>query len=64
MIRINGEDREISRKNLAEFIKEEGYDIKKIAIEKNGDIVPKIYYDKTFIEDGDTLEIVNFVGGG
>jgi sulfur carrier protein len=37
---------------------------KKIAVEKNGEIVPKSLHQETFIEDGDQLEIVVAVGGG
>ena len=37
---------------------------KKIAVEKNGEIVPKSLHQETLIEDGDQLEIVVAVGGG
>ena len=37
---------------------------KKIAVEKNGEIVPKSLHKETLIEDGDQLEIVVAVGGG
>lgn len=37
---------------------------KKIAVERNGEIVPKSLHQKTLIEDGDQLEIVVAVGGG
>ena len=31
---------------------------------RNGEIVPKAQYENVKIEDGDTLEVVSFVGGG
>ena len=37
---------------------------KKIAVEKNGEIVPKSLHLKTLVENGDSLEIVVAVGGG
>jgi sulfur carrier protein len=37
---------------------------KKIAVEKNGEIVPKSAHGSTLVADGDRLEIVVAVGGG
>ncbi len=37
---------------------------KRIAIEKNGEIVPRSQYGETQLRDGDRLEIVVAVGGG
>jgi len=37
---------------------------KRIAIERNGEIVPKSTYAQTRLADGDTLEVVVAVGGG
>ena len=37
---------------------------KLVAIEKNGEIVPKALYESTLLKDGDILEVVSFVGGG
>ncbi len=37
---------------------------KKIAVEKNGAIVPKSLHQETLVEDGDQVEIVVAVGGG
>lgn len=36
----------------------------KVAIEHNREIVPKSTFDKVTVGDGDTLEIVHFIGGG
>ena len=64
MVRINGKNIEASGKLLKDYLLEAGYDITRLAVEKNGDIVPKAQYDKTTLENGDALEIVRFVGGG
>ena len=37
---------------------------RKIAVERNGEIVPKSAHASTLLEDGDRLEIVAAVGGG
>ena len=37
---------------------------KKIAVEKNGEIVPRSLHQETLVENGDQLEIVVAVGGG
>jgi len=37
---------------------------KKIAVERNGEIIPKSRHPNTLIQDGDQLEIVVAVGGG
>ena len=36
----------------------------RVAVERNGDIVPKSKFQETMLSDADTLEIVTFVGGG
>ena len=37
---------------------------KRLAIEKNGEIVPRSQFDAAILNDGDKLEIVGAVGGG
>ena len=41
-----------------------GFSDKRIAVEKNGEIVPKGEYSNVILSDSDTLEVVAFVGGG
>ena len=64
MVKINGEKMNIAGKNIAEYLSESGYDLKRVAVELNGDILPKSQYADTLLKDGDSVEIVSFVGGG
>ena len=64
MVKVNGKELNIGEKTLSEYLSTTDYDPKRIAVERNGDIVFKSQYDATTLEDGDSLEIVSFVGGG
>jgi len=64
MVKVNGEEKDIAGKTLAEYLATTNYDMKRIAVERNGDIVPKAQYNETVLQDGDSLEVVSFVGGG
>jgi thiamine biosynthesis protein ThiS len=64
MVKINGVELDIAGKTIEEYLATTNYDVKRIAIERNGEIVFKAQYPKTILQNGDTLEIVSFVGGG
>ena len=64
MVKINGKNFDIAGKTISEFLSTTNYDVKRIAVEKNGDIVPKAAYENTVLRDGDSVEVVSFVGGG
>lgn len=64
MVKVNGVELDIVGKTLSEYLAATDYDPKRIATERNGDIVFKAEYGVTVLEDGDNLEIVSFVGGG
>lgn len=62
---INGELRYFARElTVAGLVDELGYGGKRIAIERNGEIVPKSQHGSTRLVSGDRLEIVVAVGGG
>lgn len=63
-ITLNGESRPCSAQTVFELIQELGYVDKRIAIELNGEIVPKSQHSTTALNDGDQLEVVVAVGGG
>ena len=65
MLTINGQNAsDFVGKNLAEYLAVQGYEVTRLAVERNGEIVTKAQYAQTVLEDGDAIEIVRFVGGG
>ena len=64
MVKINGMELSLAGKTLADYLATTDYDPRRIAVEKNGEIVPKAQYEKTILKDGDVIEVVSFVGGG
>lgn len=61
---LNGEPRACSAQTVLELISELGYVDKRIAVELNGEIVPKSQHAQTQLKEADQLEIVVAVGGG
>lgn len=64
MVKINGTPFDTAGKTLMEYLVTTNFDLKRIAVERNGEIVSKAEYSKTMLQDGDAVEIVSFVGGG
>ncbi len=64
MAKVNGEEKNYSGKSVTELLDICGYDKSRVAVELNGEILPKNQYDSRIIADDDTIEIVSFVGGG
>jgi len=62
---INGEVRQLHQSiNIEQFIVQNNLQGKRIAIERNGEIVPRSQYGEYYLVDGDHLEVVVAVGGG
>ena len=62
---INGEERSIgAASTVAALVDELGLDARKVAVERNLEIVPRSAYGQTALADGDRIEIVHFIGGG
>jgi thiazole synthase len=61
---VNGEPRRSAAATLAALVAELGLKPEKVAVERNGVIVPRSTLGEVALADGDTLEIVHFVGGG
>jgi thiamine biosynthesis protein ThiS len=62
---INGEERSFDRAlDLMALVQALGLDSRKVAVERNLEIVPRSSYGRVLLSDGDRLEIVQFVGGG
>jgi thiazole synthase len=64
-VTINGEAHKFkAAMKLDALLEELDIDCKKVAVEKNLEIVPKSTYASVMVEDGDMFEIVHFIGGG
>ena len=64
-ITINGENRDLRGPlSIAQLLGEYGIDRRKVAVERNLEIVPRSSLGEIGVEDGDDYEIVHFVGGG
>ena len=63
-VKINGEDVAAVGMTIAEYLASAQYDLRRIAVERNCEIVPKAKYTEIVLEAGDVVEVVNFVGGG
>ncbi|MGH9615226.1 MAG: sulfur carrier protein ThiS [Acidobacteriaceae bacterium] len=65
---VNGRDREFpeldSDPKLPHFIELLQLKADRVAIERNGNIVPRANWPQVALENGDKLEVVQFVGGG
>ncbi len=65
LLHINGERREIADAiTVDQLLATLGLDARKVAFERNLEIVPKSRYGETRLSDGDKIEIVHFIGGG
>ena len=64
-IQLNGKKIKIGNKvSVYKLLKKFKLNNKKIAIEHNGVIIPKINFKKKFLKNNDKLEVVHFIGGG
>lgn len=64
MVIVNGENKNIDGMTISEYLKQENLAPDRIAVMLGENIVPKASYETTVLADGDTLEVVGFVGGG
>jgi thiamine biosynthesis protein ThiS len=64
-IHVNGGLRRVTvGVTIADMLGELGLDPRKVAVERNLEIVPRSKFGDVHVEDGDAYEIVHFVGGG
>jgi sulfur carrier protein len=62
---LNGEPRAVAGlSDLAGLVAALGLDARKVAVERNLEIVPRSAYGRTALAEGDRIEIVHFIGGG
>jgi len=62
---VNDEPRELpAEATVADLVATLGLGPRRIAVEVNRAVVPRAAYGATALRDGDTVEIIHFVGGG
>ncbi|QOR40547.1 sulfur carrier protein ThiS [Billgrantia diversa] len=64
-IQLNGEAQDLAPGlTVAQLVDSLGLSGRRIAVERNEEIVPKSEHDTTSLTDGDRIEIVHAIGGG
>lgn len=63
-IQLNGEPHDTQATTVTALVEALGLDIRKVAVERNLEIVPRSLHATTPVAEGDRLEVVQFVGGG
>ena len=64
MVRRNGEDKALAGINLLEYLTDAGYQLEKIVVERNLEIIPRDQLENVVIQENDSIEVLSFVGGG
>ena len=64
MVTINGEQKDAAGKSVLNFLKEDGYRPENVVVERNLEILERERLGSIILEEGDTVEILRFVGGG
>ena len=63
--RVNGKIFELENDiSIYDFLAQNGYELKFIALERDGEILPKKLWSERFMSEGKAYEIVTLVGGG
>ena len=64
-IKLNGESHTLTRHmSLQELLEAEGLAERRVAVEVNGEIVPRSQHGERALAEGDVIEIVHALGGG
>ena len=63
-IQINGQSRPVDAATIAELLQSEGLAERRVAVEVNGEIVPRSAHADHILHEGDRVEIVHALGGG
>lgn len=64
-ITLNGEETVLDKQmNISHLIEKFSLDTRKIAVEKNLEIVPRSKFAEEPVNEGDNIEIIHFIGGG
>lgn len=65
MVEVNGDPRQVTAGcSIAAMLREIGIDPGRVAVEHNREVVPRSTLGDVEVRDGDSFEVVHFVGGG
>lgn len=64
MVKVNGKQEAFDGMTVRAMLEALQCQTDRVAVERNEDIVPKAQYDAVILQDGDSIEVVSFVGGG
>jgi len=64
MVTINGTQEQAAGMSILSYLKSAGYNPQTVVVEKNLEIIPRDALETVLLEDGDSVEILRFVGGG
>ena len=63
-IKLNGVDVEFNKNTLMDLVLEKGFDSSSLIAEVNYEVIKQEKWDQLEIKDGDSIELLSFVGGG
>ena len=63
-VKVNGSEMDVKAKTIAELLQELEINPQRVVVEVNLEIIKRERFSDYKIKDGDSIEIVNFVGGG
>ena len=64
MVTINGKQEQAAGMTILAYLEQTGYTPERVVVEKNLEIIPRESLNNTLLEDGDSVEVLRFVGGG
>ncbi len=64
MVKVNGKEKDIAGLNLLEYLEETGYRPDRVVVERNLEILAREDLGSIIIEEEDTIEVLEFMGGG
>lgn len=64
MVSVNGQMKDIDGSNLYQYLLNEGFELSRVVVEYNLNIIPSNELAEIVVKDGDVVEVLRFVGGG
>ena len=64
MVTINGKQENAAGMTILAYLEQAGYPAERVVVEKNLEIIPRQSLDTVLLEEGDSVEVLRFVGGG